>query len=99
MPMFFRHLHEKPFNFDKPAHFKKLLNDLGSERNKALHDEKRLLEAYLLRDEIEHLHGRPLRRRYPDGELPLLPFGESHMAVLREKARSGHNEKKTNPFS
>src|SRR4030042_7079102 len=45
MPIFFGHVHEKPFNFDKAAYFEKLLNDLGPERNKALHDEKRLLEA------------------------------------------------------
>ena len=97
--MFFGHVHEKPFNFDKAAYFEKLLNDLGPERNKALHDEKRLLEAYLLRDEVEHLHGRPLRRGYPNGELPLLPFGESLTAVYGEKARPGHNKTKTKPFS
>lgn len=55
MPMLFGHVHEKPFNFDKPAHFQKLLNDFRPERNKTLHDENRLLEAYLLRDEVEHL--------------------------------------------
>src|SRR5512137_1602108 len=99
MFMLFGHVHEKPFDFDKPALFEKLLSDFGPERNEAFHDEKRFLEAYLLRDEVEHLHGRPLRRGYPNGELPLLPFGEPLTALWREKARSGHNKTKTKPFS
>ena len=57
--MFFGHVHEKPLHLDKPAYFEKLLNDLGPERNQTLYDEKRLLEAYLIRDEMEHFHGRP----------------------------------------
>src|SRR4030042_78040 len=99
MPMFFGHVHEKPFNFDKAAYFEKLLNNLGSERNKALHDEKRLLEAYLLRNEVKHLHGRPLRRGYPNGELPFLPFGESFMGVIGEKTCPSHRKAKPQPFS
>ena len=97
--MLFGHVHEKPFNFDKPAHFQKLLNDLGPERNKALHDEKRLLEAYFFRDKVEYLHGRPLRRGYPNGELPLLPFGKPFTVVAGEETCPSHHKAESQSFS